>query len=144
MVWMSLVLVIQNTYIFFQTTILLHNKVLAWHWHPYTPQSTYTVQQQFISSPQTTEHIHFCWTVPWWLYTVTNRNDTNTVGKPLTPTHQKGMEIYATEKVCCFLFTINILTHMSPFIHTFLRTTVYTMKWTQQARHSSIVYLQKN
>lgn len=54
------------------------------------------------------------------------------------------MEIYANEKTCCFLFTINILTHMNYFIHTFLRTTVYTTKWTQQAKNSSIVYMQKN
>ena len=54
------------------------------------------------------------------------------------------MEIYATEKACCFLFTINILTHMNSFIHTFLRTTVYIMMWTQQAKNSNIVYMHKN
>jgi hypothetical protein len=54
------------------------------------------------------------------------------------------MEIYATEKASCFLFTINILTHINYFIHTFLRSPVYTTKWTQQARNSGIVCMHKN
>jgi hypothetical protein len=32
---------------------------------------------------------------------------------------------------------------MNSFIHTFLRSTVYTTKWTQQAKNSNIVHMQK-
>jgi hypothetical protein len=32
---------------------------------------------------------------------------------------------------------------MNSFIHAFLRTTVYITKWTQQAKNSNIVHMQK-